>query len=180
MDHNDHLHLLQEGVLSGETWADLGSGRGAFTLALAELIGPSGLIYSIDRNLGSLRAQESEMSRRYPLVSVHFMQADFTSRIGLQALDGVVMANSLHFHRHKEPILKKVIDTLKPGGRFILVEYNTDKGNAWVPHPIAYPQWEILSGRVGLVETRLLARVPSSFLREIYSALSINPKSKGD
>jgi len=176
MNHSDHIHLLREGVLSGGTWADLGSGRGAFTLALAELVGASGQICSIDRDMRALIAQEAELKRRYPHVSVRFIQADFTTRIDLPALDGVVMANSLHFHRHKEPILKNVIDTLKPGGRFILVEYNTNRGNAWVPHPIAYPQWETLASRAGLVGTRMLARVPSSFLREIYSALSTKPR----
>jgi ubiquinone/menaquinone biosynthesis C-methylase UbiE len=175
MNHNDHLHLLQAGVFSGGTWADLGSGHGAFTLALAELIGPSGQIHSVDRDLNALQEQEREMRQRYPQVSIHIIQGDFTSKLELPALDGVVMANSLHFHRHKEPILKQVIEYLKPGAHFILVEYNAERGNPWVPHPITYTQWETLAGQVGLIDTKLLARVPSSFLGEIYSALSLKP-----
>ena len=38
MDHTDHVNLLRDAVGLGGTWADFGSGTGAFTLALAELI----------------------------------------------------------------------------------------------------------------------------------------------
>jgi hypothetical protein len=64
---------------------------------------------------------------------------------------------------------------LKPGGRLIMVESNVERGNWAVPHPISYPQWVSLAGRADLVETRLLATRPSSFLREFYSALSFAP-----
>ena len=39
MDHADHLYLLKEGIPTpGGVWGEFGSGRGAFTQALAELI----------------------------------------------------------------------------------------------------------------------------------------------
>ena len=52
MRHPDHVNLLR-GALpqAGGTWADLGSGTGAFTLALAELVGPHGTVYSVDTDL---------------------------------------------------------------------------------------------------------------------------------
>jgi SAM-dependent methyltransferase len=83
------------------------------------------------------------------------------------------MANSLHFQRDKRPVLSLVRGYLKPGGRLILVEYNTDHGNPWVPHPVSYRSWVPLAARCGFRDTRLLATVPSGFLREIYSALSL-------
>ena len=85
------------------------------------------------------------------------------------------MANSLHFQRHKEPVLRQVRGMLKPSGRLVLVEYNADRGNPWVPFPLSYPTWEALSQANGFVETRLLTTIPSRFLREIYSALSYAP-----
>ena len=36
------------------------------------------------------------------------------------------MANSLHFHPAKEPILQGVRGMLKEGGRLIVVEYNAE------------------------------------------------------
>lgn len=174
MTHDDHVALLREGVVSaGPVWADLGSGDGAFTLALADLLGPDGCIYSIDRDRGALRRQAAEMSARFPAVAVEYVAGDFARDLPLPRLDGAVMANSLHFERDKAPVLERVRGCLRPGGRLVLVEYNTDRGNPWVPHPISYPTWEALAAEGGFVGTRLLARRPSRFLGEIYSALSL-------
>jgi SAM-dependent methyltransferase len=173
MNHTDHVNLLREGVPApGGIWADLGSGAGAFTLALAGLIGADGEIYSIDKDGGALREQERAMTARFPDTSVHYLRTDFTGRLDLPLLDGIIMANSLHFHRHKDAIVKSLYDYLKPDGRLLLVEYNVDQGNMWVPYPLSYPIWETLAGWVGFAETRLLASRPSRFLREIYSAAS--------
>jgi len=153
-------------------WADLGSGTGAFTLALADLIGPGGQIYSVDRDASALRVQARAMRDRFPETVVHYIEGNFRRPLDLLPLDGIVMANSLHFVRDKEPVLEQVRDLLKPDGRFILVEYNTDHGNPWVPYPIAYPAWERLASRSGFRVTTLLAVQPSRFLSQIYSALS--------
>jgi len=72
-------------------------------------------------------------------------------------------------------VLRLVHAMLKPGGRLVLVEYNADKGNWWVPYPMSYPTWEALAKANGFLGTRLLATQPSRFLREIYSALSYTP-----
>lgn len=180
MNHQDHVKLLQGGIAEpGGVWVELGSGTGAFTKALAELIGPSGYIYSVDKDPSALRFQEREFHSRFsPAQSptIHPIQADFTSRLDLPALDGVLMANSLHFVRHKESVLRLVIDYLRPGGCMILVEYNVDRGNLWVPYPLSFPTWRALAERVGLVNTRLLYSRPSRFLNQIYSAISYKIK----
>ncbi len=173
MNHADHVNLLRTAVPGpGGVWADLGSGTGAFTLALAELIGPQGMIYSVDRDASALREQQRAMRERFPATHVDYRQADFTHPLDLPPLDGVVMANSLHFHRAKEAILQRVREYLEPGGRFLLVEYNTDQGNPWVPFPLSYSTWEALTRRSGFIETRLLFTRPSRNMGEIYSAES--------
>ncbi|MGE5333635.1 MAG: class I SAM-dependent methyltransferase [Nitrososphaerota archaeon] len=176
MNHDDHVRLIRDGVTGGGSmWADLGSGGGAFTLALADLLGAGGHVYSVDTDERALREQRQALQARFPAAMVEQRTADFTRPLDLPPLDGVVMANSLHFQRHKEPVLRLVRDMLKPRGRLVLVEYNADKGNWWVPYPLSYPTWEKLARANGFIETRLLATVPSRFLREIYSALSRVP-----
>lgn len=180
MEHKDHVDLLAPGIPGpGGVWADFGSGTGAFTLALADLLGPGGVIHSIDRRAGALRQQEREMRARFPGVRIHYVTADYTRPLDLPPLDGVVMANALHFQRDKGPVLRRILGHLKPGGRYILVEYDSDTGNPWVPHPLSFRAWQALAPREGFTEPRLLATRPSRFLRRIYAALSLRPEESG-
>src|SRR5512146_3050550 len=127
MNHDDHVALLREGIEQpGGTWADFGSGTGAFTLALADLIGPSGVIYSIEQDRSALTQQERSLREQFPNTIVHTCVADFTHPIDLPALDGLVMANALHFHRQPQPIVQLLKNYLRPRGRLILVEYNVE------------------------------------------------------
>ncbi|MBA3823733.1 MAG: class I SAM-dependent methyltransferase [Ktedonobacterales bacterium] len=173
MNHADHVRLIHGGIVPGD-WADLGSGGGAFTLALADLLAGNGTIHSVDQDAGVLREQAATMRQRFPSAQVTYLAADFTRPLTLTPLDGIVMANSLHFVRDKVSVLRLVRSYLKPGGRLVLVEYNADGGNMWVPYPFSYPTWERLATQAGFTATRQLATIPSRFLREIYAALSIS------
>lgn len=174
MNHSDHVHLLQKGVPGPDgIWADLGSGAGAFTLALADLIGPAGTIYSVDKDRGALKEQERVINARFPDIAVQYINADFTQKLELPPLDGIVMANSLHFLRKKDAMLQIVRSYLKPGGRLLIVEYTSDHGNMWVPYPFSYSTWEKMARANGFSNTQLLTTVPSRFLGGMYSAVSI-------
>jgi ubiquinone/menaquinone biosynthesis C-methylase UbiE len=171
MDHAAHVKLLSAGIPGrGGIWADLGAGSGAFTLALADLIGSEGVIHAVDRDVRALKENERQMRLRFPNVKLIVHAADFMQPLNLPPLDGVVMANSLHFHPDPLAVLRQTWSHLKPGGRLLLVEYNTDHGNTWVPYPLAYPTWAEVAARAGFVNIRQLASVPSRFLGEIYSA----------
>jgi SAM-dependent methyltransferase len=172
--HSDHVWLLRDGIpKQGGTWADLGCGSGAFTLALAELLGPVASIYAVDLDAGALGVLRGRVRRRFPSHDVRTIAADFTHPLRLPRLDGVLMANSLHFHEAKEPIIRSVREILGDSGRLILVEYDADHGNPWVPFPLSYSRWERLALQCGFKTTRKIGTRPSSFLREIYSAVSI-------
>ena len=73
--------------------------------------------------------------------------------------------------KDKQKVLRHVRSFLKPGGTFLLVEYNVDSGNLWVPHPLSFQTWSQLAPRAGFSAPRLLATAPSSFLKEFYAAM---------
>ncbi len=180
MNHADHVTLLRGGVLvtedqpTGRVWADLGSGAGAFTLALADLLGPDGIIHSVDRDATALdtqrRAMHTQFGSRAP--QVRYLVADYTRPLVLPPLDGIVMANTLHFHHDPVPVVRRVADYLKPTGRLLVIEYDTDRGNIWVPHPFSFAAWVDIARRSGFDTTRRLHTVPSRFLGQIFSAVS--------
>ena len=170
MQHADHVGLIRDAVTAGGTWLELGSGNGAFTLALADLLGPQGTIHSVDTDRGALSAQAQLVHARFPSIRLHQRTADFTRPLGVGGMDGVLMANSLHFVKDKAPILGLVRGYLRPGGVFVLVEYDADRGNLWVPHPIGYTTWLSAAPAAGFSGTRLLGRVPSRFLNSIYAS----------
>jgi ubiquinone/menaquinone biosynthesis C-methylase UbiE len=174
MDHADHLNLLRDGILSpGGVWADLGSGRGAFTLALADLLGPGGMIYAVDRDRSALNVLQRRMRAQYPEVQLHPITADFNDPLELPHLDGIVMANSLHFQPHPLRAVRQAYSYLERGGRFILVEYNLQLGKYPVPYPVPLDAWVDIARQTGFVSTQLLRTRPSSTMGEIYSACSV-------
>lgn len=113
------------------TWADLGCGRGVFTYALARLLAPGSTIYAIDQSPQSLRPTGGNN------VAIHFQQADFEADpLPLEALDGILMANALHYVADKPALLEKLQRVRTPTAPFLIVEYDTMQANPWVPYPI--------------------------------------------
>ena len=173
MNHSDFIGLLEDAITErGGRWAELGAGEGNFTFALADLLGPGAHITAVDRDAGALKRLAEQMGRRFPDVEVETMAADFTRTLPLSGLDGIVMANSLHFVRDKAPVLMSVRTMLRPGGKLIVVEYGTDHGNPWVPHPFSYERWERMAAQAGFEQTRLLRTIPVRHLGSMYSAVS--------
>ncbi len=175
MDHADHVALLRDAVDPGGTWADIGAGAGAFTLALADLLGPGGRIVVVDRDRAALDQNVAAVAGRFGAVEIEAHVADFTHPLELPSLDGLVAANSLHFvpRGRQVDVVRALASHLRPGGAFVVVEYDADHGNPWVPHPFAAATWERMAAEAGLVQSRRLHRVPSRFLGGIYSAVSM-------
>ena len=191
MDHADHVRLLRKGVVDAAKgtrysdligssdviglWADLGAGAGAFTLALAELRPAGSTIHAVDKDKSALAENErayARFARGRDLPALQTHAADFTTELSLPPLDGIVMANSLHFVKDKKPVLARVGRLLKAGAPFILVEYDADSGNPWVPYPLSFETWKRVAVANEFVEPRLLDAEPSRFLRRMYSAVT--------
>lgn len=177
MDHADHVGLLRPAVEPGGAWADVGAGEGAFTLALADLLGPAGRIVAIDRDAHALRTNAERVRARFPATDLTTLVADLTGPLALPLLDGIVAANSLHYVRRERQVdvIRALATHLRPGGRFVVVEYDADRGNPYVPHPFSTGSWRRLATDAGLLETEEIGRVPSRFLGAIYSAMSRRP-----
>lgn len=176
MDHADHVGLIRAGVagLVGAVWADIGAGSGAFTLALADLLGPGADVIAIDRDAGALRANRGAVAARFPATRLQTVVGDLEATLDLPPLDGLVAANSLHFVPRDRQVtaVRRLATYLRPGGTFVVVEYDADRGNPWVPHPFSAETWATLAVDAGLERPQVIGRVPSRFLGAIYAAAS--------
>ena len=168
MTHTEATDLIRDGVTQrGGVWADLGAGSGTFTRALAELLGPEGCIYAVDRRV--LLAETTSKTG----AEIRSLEADFTRPLALGLLDGVLMANSLHFVRRQERVLSRIVSDLRPNSRFLLVEYDLQRPTPWIPFPVPPARFEELARRVGLSEPREFKRRPSRYgPRELYAAVA--------
>ncbi len=96
MELNDAISLIQTtGIESGtmQTWADLGSGSGLFTRALAHILAAKSKIYAIDKNLASFKLKSVSNA-----IQIIPLQLDFLKDpLDLKFLDGILMANASAF-----------------------------------------------------------------------------------
>ena len=172
MEQEEAVALIGAAVTDvGGTWADLGAGTGTFARALASLIGPSGVVYAVDRDAHALRTL-GRAPHDAASAAIRTVVDDFTEAVELPPLDGVVLANALHFvpYADQARVLRQVALYLAQRGPIIVVEYERRVANPYVPFPIALDALGVLARKCELGMPRLLATRPSRYRGSIYSA----------
>jgi ubiquinone/menaquinone biosynthesis C-methylase UbiE len=155
------------------TWADLGAGTGTFTHALAEILGPGSVIYAVDKDARALRALDSW--RATSASQVVPVRADFTVTVDLPELrdallDGILLANALHFVRDARRVLAQLTQRVRIGGKIVVVEYDRRAASRWVPYPIPKSEWPELAKAAGLSNATVTATRPSTYAGLLYAA----------
>ncbi|WP_170110442.1 class I SAM-dependent methyltransferase [Flavilitoribacter nigricans] len=150
------------------TWADIGAGSGIYTQALDQVLEAGSIIYAADKNphmLYRLRLENCEL---------RIEELDFTRPFTLPPLDGIIMANALHYAPDPEPVLEKIVACLKPGGRLLMIEYETERPlQPWIPYPIPFQRFREMAASVGLQEVRQEGQIPSAYGHDhIYLAVA--------
>lgn len=178
MNHADHVRLIAPGVPANASgrWADFGAGTGAFTLALRDVAGPEIEIIAVDRDAGDLRQLQRDMERAFPGTRLQTQAADFTRPLDLPPLDGILAANSIHYVRDQVALLRSWRSYLAPGGRLIVVEYDTDRGNHWVPYALSFETFSKIAQEAGFTAPARIGSHPSRFLGGFFAGLAqVNP-----
>jgi SAM-dependent methyltransferase len=180
MKISDAVEMIRDSVgVSAGVWADLGAGTGTFTRALTEVLRPGSTVYAVDDDARAVRALRELSSSRSGSVLVTAVKADFTRPLELPGLvragaelDGILLANALHFVRDAERVLSNLVKQLRPGGRVIVIEYDRRAASQWVPYPIAASRWPQLAESAGLTDAAITATRPSSYAGILYTGVA--------
>ena len=175
MDARDAALLIAPGV-SGRVWADLGAGRGTFTMAVASLLGPAGEVYALERDPGAIETLERLAQRRDrdARARIEVIRGDFTATpLPLRDYDGILMANSLHYVADAEqaPLLGQLATALGKQGALLVVEYDNRPRSRWVPFPVSFVRLATVARDAALSAPALVGRRESAFGGTMYAAV---------
>ncbi|HEU5255795.1 MAG TPA: class I SAM-dependent methyltransferase [Vicinamibacterales bacterium] len=177
MQRRDATEMLADigiGELGPMTWADLGCGDGAFTLALADLLASGSVIHAMDLDESMLQRIPSA----YSGVRISTHHGDFMKQPWpFMELDGILMANSLHYVENQAAFIRACESQMTPRRRFLIVEYDTNEANRWVPYPISRTRLTTLFEQAGYSSVRVLRSRPSLYRRAPLYAVAIERSS---
>jgi ubiquinone/menaquinone biosynthesis C-methylase UbiE len=176
VDSRDAVALLASAIdTRGGTWADLGAGEGVFTRALGEVLGAEARIYAVDRDaraIASLKQWASKSGSDVIAVTADITHPFDLPGLGDEKLDGILLANALHFVRDAGGVLARLARLVAPGGSVVLIEYDRRSASQWVPYPIPSAQLLALAAAAGLSSFRVTASRASDYGGELYVAIA--------
>lgn len=169
MQLSEAITFIEPGIVADirpQHWADLGCGSGTFTYALARLLPPESTITAVDSHPQRLQNNKGNQ------VSIQFRQSDINvASFHLPKVDGILMANSLHYIADKESLLKRLEQFFDLAKQFLIVEYESDTPNRWVPFPITFKNLSRLFDNLGYIEITKVNERLSAFGGTMYAAL---------
>jgi hypothetical protein len=164
------------------TWADLGSGSGLFSRALAALLADRGRVIAVDRDARALGTLERHGPFPAPIetaVADVRLPDEIAALRGVR-LDGVVLANLLHFLADPTQTLLRLVPMLVPDAPVVVVEYDRERANRWVPHPLPPSRLRRVALGAGLSAPEVVARRPSAYQGRMYCARMVAPADGGE
>lgn len=161
MKQQEAIHLIEKGVPQfgiPQLWADLGCGNGVFTTALAHILPNGSHISAVDRTVQYL----PKLMRDH--VSVSFIVADLEKPdFDFSNLTGILMANSFHYLKDKRLLIVALEKYMSLDKKFVIVEYDTEIANQWVPYPIGFVRLKQLFEKCGYSKISKLGEQQSIF-----------------
>jgi ubiquinone/menaquinone biosynthesis C-methylase UbiE len=124
-EHPDEaLDLLR--IPKGAVVADIGAGVGYFTWRLAARVGPSGIVYGEDIQQQMLDILSKNMRER-KIGNVRAVLGTVEDpKLPKDSLDLVLLVDVYHEFSEPEKMLDRMRESLKPGGRLVLLEYRAE------------------------------------------------------
>jgi SAM-dependent methyltransferase len=114
------------GIQKGSTAADVGCGVGYFTWRLAERVGPTGVVYGEDIQPAMLEKLRQNLVARHIGNVREVLGAADDPKLPADSIDLILLVDVYHEFSEPEKMLDRMRDSLKPGGRLVLLEYRAE------------------------------------------------------
>ncbi len=132
-------NISQLGLAAGAQVADLGSGSGFYSLALAREVGDSGKVFAVDVQKDLLTRLKTQANKEH-LYNIEVIWGDLEKLGGTklkdQSVDDIVVSNILFQLTEKETFVSEARRIIKHGGRALIVDWS-DSFNGMGPQPEA-------------------------------------------
>lgn len=113
-------------VKEGMTICDLGCGNGFYTLQLAKLTGPKGLVYGVDIQPEML-GYTKDRAAKEKIENIKLVQGSVIDPfLPAGEIDLILLVDVYHEFSHPVHMLKAIRDSLKPDGLVVLVEFRAE------------------------------------------------------
>jgi ubiquinone/menaquinone biosynthesis C-methylase UbiE len=113
-------------LTAGRTVADIGAGSGELTIELARVVGPTGRLYATDLEADRLRAirraADSAGLKNVTALEAHATRTNLPDR----CCDALVVRFVYHHFENPVSINKSLYQSLKPGGRLAIIDFQPD------------------------------------------------------
>jgi ubiquinone/menaquinone biosynthesis C-methylase UbiE len=119
---HDPRKMLEPYVVPGSRVVDVGCGMGYFTVALAELVGPSGHVQAVDLQSQQLRVAERRCRRAKVADRVRFVEASADSLRLTGPVDFVLAFWMVHEVRDRAGFFEQLRAVTEPGARVLVAE----------------------------------------------------------
>jgi hypothetical protein len=132
----------------------------------------SGEVYAIDRDWARIRELErSTRQREAGQATVIVRHGDFTQALDLPVLDGVLLANALHFvpAARQAETLARIAGYLASHGALVTIEYDNRPPSRWVPYPVSLTRLAVLARDASIGAPQLIGQRRSAFGGNMYA-----------
>lgn len=103
--------------------ADLGAGTGYFTWRISRAVGPEGKVYAVDIEPGMLEHIRNRPEINFDNVTTILAEPN-DPKLPAGEVDLILCVNTWHHINDRLKYLKRLRPALKPGGRFVLVDFH--------------------------------------------------------
>jgi len=111
-------------VRQGQNIADIGAGGGYFSMRFAELVGPEGRIYAVDKNSEFLFFIKSNAREKGLANVITVLSSDGKLDLPEKGIDLIYFRNVTHHIPNRENYFRNLKKFLNPSGKIAIIEYD--------------------------------------------------------